>query len=190
MEESSPEFKAVFPNYIHREITSYDSGAQVKSLFQTIYISLDTFHSVVQNISTKLEAWLMFLSSDRPADIVRLVSAYPEFLPCYHDIIEFRRNPKELIFMYSEALAILDHNTIVYMVDQQRKEIEELKEKMSALAAEKDSALATVLSEKEQALAEKECAFLEKEQALAEKEIALEQIESLQKQIAALGNKR
>ncbi|MDE6889936.1 MAG: hypothetical protein K2P45_15100, partial [Eubacterium sp.] len=94
---------------------------------------------------------------------------------------------------YSEALAILDHNTIVYMVDQQRKEIEDLK----ALAAEKDSALATVLSEKEQALAEKECAFLEKEQALtekeqalAEKEIAFEQIESLQKQIAALTNKR
>ena len=193
MEESSPEFKAVFPNYIHREITSYDSGAQVKSLFQTIYISLDTFHSVVQNISTKLEAWLMFLSSDRPADIVRLVSAYPEFLPCYRDIIEFRRNPKELIFMYSEALAILDHNTIVYMVDQQRKEIEDLKEKMSALAAEKDSALAEkecAFLEKEQALAEKECAFLEKEQALAEKEIAFEQIESLQKQIAALRNKR
>ena len=120
--------------------------------------------------------------------------------------------------MYSEALAILDHNTIVYMVDQQRKEIEELKEKMSALAAEKDFALATVLSEKEQALAEKECAFLEKEQALAEKEcaflekeqalaekecaflekeqalvekeIAFEQIENLQKQIAALTNKR
>ena len=88
--------------------------------------------------------------------------------------------------MYSEALAILDHNTIVYMVDQQRKEIEDLK----ALAAEKDSALAAVLSEKEQALAEKECAFLEKEQALAEKEIAFEQIESLQKQIAALTNKR
>ena len=78
--------------------------------------------------------------------------------------------------MYSEALAILDHNTIVYMVDQQRKEIEELKEKMSVLAAEKDSALATVLAEKEQ--------------ALAEKEIALEQIESLQKQIAVLRNKR
>ncbi len=95
--------------------------------------------------------------------------------------------------MYSEALAILDHNTIVYMVDQQRKEIEDLKEKMSALAAEKDSALAEkecAFLEKEQALAEKECAFLEKEQALAEKEIAFEQIESLQKQIAALRNKR
>ena len=46
--------------------------------------------------------------------------------------------------MYSEALAILDHNTIVYMVDQQRKEIEELNEKMSALAAEKECALSEI----------------------------------------------
>lgn len=90
-------------------------------MFQTIYISLDTFHSIVQTIDTNLKAWLTFLSSDQPADIIRLVSAYPEFLPCYRDIVEFRRNPKELMFMYSEALAILDRNTEIYMCELLKK---------------------------------------------------------------------
>lgn len=66
MESSSYEFTAVSPSYIHREQISYDSKANVKSLSKTIYISLDTFHSVVQNINTELDAWLIFLSMHRP----------------------------------------------------------------------------------------------------------------------------
>ena len=189
MEKSSPEFKAVSPAYIHREINSFDSGAKVTSLFQTIYISLDTFHSIVQTIDTKLKAWLTFLSSDQPADIIRLVSAYPEFLPCYHDIVEFRRKPKELMFMYSEALAILDRNTEIYMCELLKKEVEENKR----VLAEMDSAIAgmgSALLEKESALAEKESALAEKESALAEKESALKaalsQISLLEKRLADL----
>ena len=179
MEKSSPEFKAVSPAYIHREINSFDSGAKVASLFQTIYISLDTFHSIVQTIDTNLKAWLTFLSSDQPADIIRLVSAYPEFLPCYHDIVEFRRNPKELMFMYSEALAILDRNTEIYMCELLKKEVEENKRvlaEMNAALAEKHTALAekdTALAKKEFALAEKDTALAEKDTALAEKDTAL-----------------
>lgn len=63
---------------MHRRKVLYDSGAKVSSLSEIIYISLDTFQSVVQNINTELEAWLMFFSSDRPCGIIRLVSAYPE----------------------------------------------------------------------------------------------------------------
>ena len=65
---------------MHRRKVLYDSGAKVSSLSEIIYISLDTFQSVVQNINTELEAWLMFFSSDRPSDIIRLVSAYPEYV--------------------------------------------------------------------------------------------------------------
>lgn len=144
MEKSSPEFTDVSPHYIHREQLSYDSGARVNSLSKIIYISLDTFHAVVQNISTELDAWLTFLSSDRPSDIIRLVSAYPEFLSCYRDIIEFRKNPKELIYMYSEALAILDRNTALYMCEEQQKMIEEQAntiDEMSTALSQKDAAL-------------------------------------------------
>ena len=77
-------------------------------------ISLDPFRSVVQNIDTEQKAWLSFLTADDPDEIVQLVNAYPEFLPCYRDIISFRRRPKELITTFSDALREMDRNTKVY----------------------------------------------------------------------------
>jgi hypothetical protein len=101
-------------------------------------ISLDPFCSVVQNIDTEQKAWLSFLTADDPDEIVRLVNAYPDFLPCYRDIISFRRRPKELITTFSDALREMDRNTEVYMVEQLAKEVQE---KDHALA-KKDNALA------------------------------------------------
>ena len=98
-------------------------------------ISLDPFRSVVQNIDTEQKAWLSFLTADDPDEIVQLVNAYPEFLPCYRDIISFRRRPKELITTFSDALREMDRNTKVYMVEQLSKEVQE---KDHALA-EKDN---------------------------------------------------
>lgn len=98
-------------------------------------ISLDPFRSVVQNIDTEQKAWLSFLTTDDPDEIVQLVNAYPEFLPCYQDIISFRRRPKELITTFSDALREMDRNTKVYMVEQLAKEVQE---KDHALA-EKDN---------------------------------------------------
>ena len=98
-------------------------------------ISLDPFRSVVQNIDTEQKAWLSFLTADDPDEIVRLVNAYPEFLPCYRDIISFRRRPKDLITTFSDALREMDRNTKVYMVEQLAKEVQE---KDHALA-EKDN---------------------------------------------------
>lgn len=98
-------------------------------------ISLDPFRSVVQNIDTEQKAWLSFLTADDPDEIVQLVNAYPEFLPCYRDIISFRRRSKELITTFSDALREMDRNTKVYMVEQLAKEVQE---KDHALA-EKDN---------------------------------------------------
>ena len=57
MEHSSKSLKKVAPNYIHRSIQTFDSGAEVKCLTNYIYISLDTFRSVSQNINSYLDAW-------------------------------------------------------------------------------------------------------------------------------------
>ena len=155
MEKSAPEFHAVSPHYLHKEIRKYDSGAEVNYLTKTIYISLDTFRKVVQNIDNELHAWLTFLSSNDSKDIIRLVTAYPEFLSCYHDIAEYRKTPRELINMYSEALAILDRNTVKYMCEEQQKEIEEQQRKIEELRAEKvekDSVIAEKDSELQRAL--------------------------------------
>lgn len=157
MERSSNNFAAVSPHYIHREQISYDSGAAVKTLTNTIYISLDTFHSFVQNISTELDAWLTFLGSDAPADIVKLVNAYPEFMEYYKDIVEFRRDPRELMHMYSEALRQMDRNMEKYMVDEMRATIKEcestIKERESTIKNQQDT-ICSLQAQLDAALAE------------------------------------
>ncbi len=146
MENSSKEFSLVYPQYIHREQNYFDSGAKVKTLGNIIYISLDTFRSVVQNINTELDAWLSFFSADSPERIVQVVNAYPEFLSCYKEMMEFRANPKELIMMYSEALAIMDHNTAEYMCEEMQKTIKEQADTISMLQEQ----IATMQAEMEE----------------------------------------
>ena len=175
MENSSGEFRAAAPHYVHRSSMVFDSGAKVQSLEHIVYISLDTFHEVVHNIDKKLDAWLTFLSSDRPADIVRLVQAYPQFAECYQDIVDFRRHPKELIGMYSEALAIMDRNTVLYMCDEQKKEIEAWKKENEARKKENEELMLQLHS----AAAENE----RKDAALLEKDAL---IAALQKEIQRL----
>ena len=80
------------------------------------FISLDTFKDEVHNVNTRREAWLKFLTEDDPDEILKFVNQYPEFLPCYKDLIAFRQNPKELINMFSDALKEMDKNTERYIV--------------------------------------------------------------------------
>ena len=151
MEHSPAQFHHT-NEYIHRKISCFDTDVQINLLDNITFISLDTFRSVVQ-------AWLSFLTADDPDEIVRLVNAYPEFLPCYRDIISFRRRPKDLITTFSDALREMDRNTEIYMVEQLAKEVQE----------------------KDHALAEKDNVIAEKDNALAEQARLIEQ---LKKQLA------
>ena len=184
MENSSENFAVATPHYIHREQITYDSNAVVKTLTQTIYISLDTFRSVVQNINTELDAWLTFLGSDSPADIVKLVNAYPEFIEYYKDIVEYRRHPKELMNMFSEALAIMDRNMEKYMIDEWKAKLEEQKATIQeqestiqaneAIIQEKES----VIQKKESVIQEKESVIQEKESVIQEKEFTIQELKA------------
>ena len=146
MEQSTENLKKVFPHYIHRSQHSLDSGAELNLLTNYLYISLDTFRSVVQNegIHTYLDAWLTFLSSDRPEDIIQLVEAYPEFKEYYHDIQMFRTNPEELMNMFSEALLKMDRNTVNYMIEEMKKDAEQKQEVIDQQAATIDAQASTI----------------------------------------------
>jgi septal ring factor EnvC (AmiA/AmiB activator) len=107
----------------------------------------------------------MFFSSDEPADIVKLVNAYPEFRYLYQDIMEFRREPKELMHMFSEALRIMDRNLEKYMVEEAQKEAEDTQRKLAEAKA--------ALADTEAALADKEAALADKDAQIAELEAKL-----------------
>lgn len=165
MENSTKNFKEVAPNYIHRVHYTCDTGASINFLANYTYISLDTFHSVRQNISSYLDAWFTFLSSDIPEDILNLIEAYPEFKEYYHDIALFRKKPRELMNMYSEALVQMDKNTANYMIEEMQKEVEELNAQLETwkqAVSQKNEEVATVQNE----LAQKEAYIKELENRL------------------------
>ena len=98
-------------------------------LQEYLLIPLDIFRENHQNISRKLDAWLLFIASDQPWDIREVIEAYPEFAELYREVFDFRYHKKELVSMYSEALRILDQNTVELMVELQQEEIKALREK-------------------------------------------------------------
>lgn len=124
-------------------------------------IYLDLFRKNNHNIDKELYAWLLFLASDDPADILRLIEAYPRFQELYAEIAAFQHKPEELVNMYSEALEIMDRNTVKYMIEEQKKELEE----------------------KDRLIQEQEKAIQEQEKVLKEKDA---QLELLKKKYAAL----
>ena len=144
--ESSPRlFQEVPTQYIHRSRMIYDTGLKMNNLINFVYIPLDIFREIPHNKLTELEAWLYFLGSDNPQDILRITQKYPLFRQLYQEIIHFRYHPKELITMYSEALQIMDRNTERYMVDELKSQLARQKAENDAVISKKDA----VISEKD-----------------------------------------
>ena len=56
---------------------------------------------------------------------MRIIERYPDFREIYEEIAQFQVKPEELVGMYSKALEILDRNTVQYMIEEQKQEIEE-----------------------------------------------------------------
>ena len=128
IEKSTKEFQE-FPNIcIHRAKQQFDTGLSVNLLQEYVLVPLDIFRKNHHNISSKLDAWLMFIASDQPRDIREVIETYPEFQELYREVFHFRYHKKELVSMFSEALRILDANTTQYMIEVQQAQIEALQE--------------------------------------------------------------
>ncbi|MCI8958027.1 MAG: hypothetical protein HFG62_02705 [Lachnospiraceae bacterium] len=161
VQQSTAEFRQYPEDYLHYFGQASNTGLKLDLLQKYLLIPLDIFLEYLHNkrenrnlsgsrkprtriFKNKLEAWLTFIASDKPDDIMEVVRAYPEFREPYKEVFAFRYQQRELISMYSKALSILDANTVEYMVEQQRKEIleltEVLKDKDRALE-DKDKAL-------------------------------------------------
>lgn len=112
-----------------------DSGLKLDMLQEYIMIPLDIYRKRTDNksIESELEAWLTFLSDDRPEKIIELITRYPQFKPMYETLYQMCLNIERVINMFfSEELRILDRNTVQYMIDEQQKEIEEQKMEINA----------------------------------------------------------
>ncbi|MEE1305593.1 MAG: PD-(D/E)XK nuclease family transposase, partial [Agathobacter sp.] len=188
MEKSPKEFHEFPDKYIHERNISYSSGLELPSLSHITYISLDTFNSMGQNISTELDAWLTFFSCPAPEHIVSLVQKYPKFLEYYKDIAVFRTQPKELIYMFSEALEILDRNTANYMIDELAQEVKEAKSELDSAKTELDSAksqLNSTKSELNSTMSQLDSTKSQLDSAKSQLDSAKSQLDSIRKEAAS-----
>ena len=175
LEKSGAEFHA-FPNqYLHRSSQVFDTGLDLDLLQKYIYIPLDVFRKYLHNkdIETEQEAWLAFLAYDDPEHVFQIQDRFPRFRELYADMAGFRKNVKEVLGMFSEALAIMDRNTVRNMMEEQQKELEENKKKLEESRrelAENEKELAEnkkELAENKKELAESKRALMEKDRELA-----------------------
>ena len=106
------------------------SGAELQ---RYIFIPLDIFINMLHNkgINNKLDAWLTFLSSDAPEDIIALIDKYPDFKKMYDEVYTMCLNTEKMMNMFSKELAELDRNTVQYMIDEMQDEIDGMKEQLN-----------------------------------------------------------
>lgn len=90
-----------------------------------LFIALDRFREIKQNeVTEELDAWLHFISSEEPDILYEIINKYPFFREIYDEITEFRNDIAGVLSMFSEALKIMDRNTVQYMIDEMREELE------------------------------------------------------------------
>ncbi len=164
----------------HREKYQYDTGIEPGHLERICYIALDNFLNIMDNKRkgeqiSELEAWLYFIGSDKTEHIYKVIDSYPWFAELYKEISEFRYHPEEAIKMFSDALRIMDRNTVWYMIDEEKQARE--KEEMRAGAAELERDKEKQRAETaEQKLSKQQKELSKKEAELDKKELEIEKL--------------
>ena len=131
MEKSTSDFMDYRDDYIHTFAQTSDTGLELNLLQNYIFVPLDIFRQKLKKkfdtgaALTEKEAWLAFLSSDEPQVISLILEQYPKiFRPLYERICNLCRNTAEVMNMFSKELAILDKNTAIMMIEEQKETIE------------------------------------------------------------------
>ena len=163
-ENSPSEFHAFPDTYLHYFEQQSDSGLKIPLLQKYLFVPLDIFLKIQHNeiIRNKLDAWLLFFSSDDPEDIIRLIEEYPEFRAMYEQAYHLCQNVGDIMGLFSEELRILDRNTVQYMIDEMQDTIDVQKGTIDSQRAE--------LTEKELLLDEKDQLIAEMQRRIAELE--------------------
>ena len=74
-------------------------------------------------ILEKVTAWLSLLATRNVDDLTEILVIYPWLEAIYQDMASYLHKPEEVLTMFSDALKILDHNTVQYMIDEMQNTI-------------------------------------------------------------------
>ena len=110
-------------------------------------IFLDVFseNKYPMDKNNRVTAWLSLLATRNVDDLTEILAVYPWLEAIYQDMASYLHKPEEVLTMFSDALKILDHNTVQYMIDEMQNTIDDQKAQLSdahSQLADKDSQLA------------------------------------------------
>ena len=176
-------------HFVHFGETRFDSEIDIKLLQKYYLIPLDVFkkyyYSERKHEHTTLNGWLSLLSIDNIDELQSMINEYPWVEPIYRDMARYLENPEEVLNMFSEALRILDQNTIQFMIDDMKKQI-----------VEKDAEIAeqvNTIAEQGNTIAEQGNTIAEQEKIIAEQKneqsALINEINKLKEQINNLNIK-
>ena len=112
--------------------------------------------------NNRMTAWLSLLATRNVDDLTEILAVYPWLEAIYQDMASYLHKPEEVLTMFSDALKILDHNTVQYMIDEMQNTIDDQKTQLS----DKDSQLTDMHSQ----LADKDSQLADKDSQLADKD--------------------
>ena len=142
LEKSSEDFRTVPEAWIHKSRQKSDTGIELELLQEYVFIALDMFRKVSDNKRTgsELEAWMQMLSSGNPAVHAQIADKSLIFKGIYEEIEAFRQDIGGVLNMFSDALRILDRNTVQLMIDEMQDELEVTKEELEGTREELEGA--------------------------------------------------
>ena len=157
LEKSSEDFRTVPEAWIHKSRQKSDTGIELELLQEYVFIALDMFRKVSDNKRTgsELEAWMQMLSSGNPAVHAQIADKSLIFKGIYEEIEAFRQDIGGVLNMFSDALRILDRNTVQLMIDEMKEELEGTKEELEGTREELEGAKEELEGTKEELEEEK-----------------------------------
>ena len=131
-EKSTQVFHQIPQSYIHRGSTKFDTGLELSLLQEYCLVCLDVFREFpYAKDKNEQTAWLSLLLTETVEEAEKLVSEYPWLEEIYRELAMLRRKPEEVLGMFSDALKIMDQNTVKYMIDEQQQVMNEQKQVMN-----------------------------------------------------------
>ena len=139
-EQSIEVFKEYSEICTHHAKMTCDSGLKLNFLQEFYLVALDVFrkseYAKCRDPKERLVGWLSFFCTEDADEAEELCKTYPWLWELYAEMAEFGRKPEELISMFSEFLREMDRNTIRYMVDDMKEQIEKGKIEKAELQEE------------------------------------------------------
>ena len=188
-EQSIEEFKRYGEVFAHHAAMTCDSGMELNFLQEFYLVALDVFkkseYAKRKDPKERLVGWLSFFCTESAEEAEEICSVYPWLSELYAEMAQFGRNPEELMTMFSEMLREMDRNTIRYMVDDMKEQIEKGKVEMAGLQEEITEANRELtetqeqLTETQEQLTETQEQLTEAKGVLAEKEAEIARLKVL-----------